>query len=113
MNRSWTPVALFLRRYSQTIGLCVACVFQGPNRLVLEASGGLVANTAKPRVPLRWLTLHDAAQVLGLSSAALRKQLERRARRASDGGIEANIDGVRARKFGKLWRVSFGEGWTG
>ena len=60
----------------------------------------------------RWYTLSDAAERLALSVDALRRQFERRARRASDGGIEANIDSVRARKFGRLWRVSFGQRWV-
>jgi hypothetical protein len=37
--------------------------------------------------------------------------LERRAVKAVDGGIEANVDGVRARKLGRLWRVRFSEAW--
>lgn len=71
-----------------------------------------MANPVKKRAPLRWHTVPDAAALLALSADALRKQIERRATRAPDGGIEANIDSVRARKFGKLWRVSFGERWT-
>jgi hypothetical protein len=62
---------------------------------------------------LRWFALRDAALVLGVSASALRKVLERRATRASDGGTEAVVDGVRARKFANRWRVSFGEAWTG
>lgn len=65
------------------------------------------------RSPLRWYALRDAAQILCLSPAALRKLLERRVRRAADGGIEAVVDGVRARKFANRWRVSFGETWSG
>ena len=62
---------------------------------------------------LQWYALRDAAPILGVSVGALRKLLERRAERASDGGIEARVDGVRARKFANRWRVSFGEPWTG
>ena len=43
---------------------------------------------------------------------ALRKQLERHVERAPDGGIEATLDGVRARKFANRWRVCFGSRWT-
>lgn len=67
----------------------------------------------KAQTPLRWYALRDAAQILCVSPAALRKLLERRVRRAVDGGVEAVIDGVRARKFANRWRVSFGEAWTG
>ena len=64
------------------------------------------------RWPLRWYPLREAAQILGLSQDALRKQFERKQRLAADGVVEAVIDGVRARKFTNRWRVSFGEGWT-
>ncbi len=66
----------------------------------------------KPTV-LRWYTLNDGAEFLATSPDALRRQLERRAIRAPDGGTEARIDGVRARKFANRWRVSFGESWMG
>jgi len=69
--------------------------------------------TQKQGAPLRWHTLSDAAVHLSVSPAALRRQLERHAVRARDGGTEAHIDGVRARKFANRWRVSFGESWTG
>lgn len=62
--------------------------------------------------PVRWISLPAAADVLGLSSDALRKTLDRRARKVADGGVEAEIDGVRARKLGRLWRVSLGPAWT-
>jgi hypothetical protein len=65
------------------------------------------------RRPLRWYALREAADMLSVSPEALRKQFERRARQASDGGTEAVVDGVRARKFANRWRVSFGEGWHG
>lgn len=64
------------------------------------------------KVPLRWFTLTEAAERLSMSVDALRRQIERRAKRAPDGGTEANIDSVRARKFGRLWRVSFGQRWV-
>ena len=64
-------------------------------------------------IPPRWVPLERAAAFLGMNTAALRKTLERRATRASDGGTEASLDGVRARKFGRLWRVKFSEAWCG
>jgi hypothetical protein len=66
----------------------------------------------RPSAPLRWYPLRDAAQILAVTPAALRKQLERRTQRAADGGVEAHLDGVRARKFANRWRVSFGKSWT-
>lgn len=58
-----------------------------------------------------WVSIERAAAHLGMGAAALRKALERRAARAADGGTEAALDGVRARKFGRLWRVRFSEAW--
>jgi hypothetical protein len=66
----------------------------------------------KSAIPLRWYPLRDGAEILGVSADALRKQFERHIRRAPDGGIEADVDGVRARKFANRWRVSFGKPWT-
>jgi len=59
----------------------------------------------------RWVSLERAAGHLGMTAAALRKSLERRAVRAADGATEAALDGVRARKFGRSWRVRFSEAW--
>jgi hypothetical protein len=68
-------------------------------------------NSKVTTVPARWYSLRDAASVLGVSPEALRKQFERNVLRAPDGGIEAAVDGARARKFAGRWRVSFGERW--
>lgn len=59
----------------------------------------------------RWLAVGEAAEVLSVTPAALRRRIERNAKRSRGGQIEANIDGVRARKFGRLWRVRLGDGW--
>jgi hypothetical protein len=61
--------------------------------------------------PANWTTVEDAAAVLSMSPEALRRALERRAMRAPDGGVEVSWDGVRARKLGRLWRVSLSERW--
>jgi len=58
-----------------------------------------------------WVSLERAAAHLGMNAAALRKTLERRAVRVADGATEAALDGVQARKFGRLWRVRFSEAW--
>lgn len=63
-------------------------------------------------VPARWMTVVSASEILDLSPEALRRTLERHAVRAPDGGTEAHVDGVRARKFGRLWRVQFSERWS-
>lgn len=52
-----------------------------------------------------WVSIEVAANVLGITPDALRKSIDRRARKMSDGGIEAHVDGLRARKFGRRWKV--------
>lgn len=59
----------------------------------------------------RWLAVRDAAELLSVTPAALRRTIERNAKRLRSGHVEANIDGVRARKFGRLWRVRLCDGW--
>ncbi len=79
-----------------------------PSRIaprILQAAG-------EPSEPARWLSLPAAAALLDMSPDALRRAVERHAIRAPDGGIEATIDGVRARKFGRRWRVCFSERWA-
>ncbi len=60
----------------------------------------------------RWLSIQSASEVLGMSSGALRKILERNARQGQDGVTEADVNGVRGRKLGRLWRVTLSAGWT-
>ena len=60
----------------------------------------------------RWLTVRDAADRLSMRPDALRRALERRARPADDGGIEASIDGMRARKFARNWRIRVDGPWA-
>lgn len=63
------------------------------------------------RTSTSWVTVDKAAAHLGMNVRALRKAFERRATRASDGGTEASVDGVQARKFGRIWRVRFSASW--
>ena len=60
----------------------------------------------------RWLAVPEAAAILGTSKSALRRALERRAAPSPDGVTESNLDGVRGRKFGRMWRVWLGARWT-
>jgi hypothetical protein len=60
----------------------------------------------------RWVTLAVAAATLGTAATALRRTIERRARLADDGTLEAVFDGIRARKLAGRWRVNFGPGWN-
>lgn len=66
---------------------------------------------SKPSTAPRWFPLRDAAAALGVTPGALRKLLERHAAKAADGGVEARIDGIRARKLTNRWRVSFSKPW--
>lgn len=68
-------------------------------------------STADAQGPRGWVSIQTAAEYLDMSPDALRRALERRAVRAPDGGVEADIDGVRARKFGRTWRIAFSERW--
>ena len=63
-----------------------------------------------PTDRIQWFTVRDAAEILSVSPDALRRKIERAACKAKI-GVEAQIDGVRARKFGGQWRVRFEEGW--
>jgi hypothetical protein len=72
-----------------------------------------MTHAKKSQSPIHWHAVSEAAKHLAVTPSALRKQLERNAVKARDGGVEAEFDGVRARKLGRLWRVSLGPMWTG
>jgi hypothetical protein len=59
-----------------------------------------------------WLGIQRAAELLDEDPESLRKKLERAARRTSDGHVESEIDGVRGRKFARLWKVQLPPGWA-
>ena len=65
----------------------------------------------KPGTSRSWLGVAEAAAILGVDDINLRRACERNARRASDGVVESNFDGIRARKLGRLWRILLGPGW--
>jgi hypothetical protein len=69
-----------------------------------------MASRAVRSVP-SWLPLLAAAQHLGESADSLRKKLERAAVKSADGGVEAELDGLRARKLGRLWKVRLSDAW--
>jgi hypothetical protein len=58
-----------------------------------------------------WTTVERAAEFLGLSTVTLRRTIERRARAMPDGSTVAQVDGITARKIGRLWRVWLAPGW--
>ena len=53
----------------------------------------------------------QTAVFLPLTSVKLRRSLERNARQLPEGGITSYIDGIAARKLGRLWRVWLDAGW--
>lgn len=59
-----------------------------------------------------WVSVRIAARTLGFTPVSLRRAIERHARRAEDGTIEARFDGLRARKLGRTWRVQLSSAWT-
>ncbi len=59
-----------------------------------------------------WLGIHRAAEVLDEDAESLRKKLERASKRHADGHVEAEINGIRGRKLGHLWKVRLPSGWT-
>jgi hypothetical protein len=59
----------------------------------------------------RWLTVREAAAHLGYGVVSLRRLLDRHARRAPDGGVEAALDGLIGKKLGRSWRVTLGARW--
>lgn len=62
--------------------------------------------------PRKWISLARAAEVLGEPEESLRKKLTRASRKASDGVVEATLDGIRARKLGRNWKVLLSSRWT-
>lgn len=58
-----------------------------------------------------WIDVESAAAFLGLSAVALRRTIERAAKKHDDGAIIAHIDGITARKLGRLWRVRLDAKW--
>ena len=58
-----------------------------------------------------WMTVDQASIILHLPCVTLRRTLERNARKLPEGGITSHIDGIAARKLGRLWRVWLDAGW--
>lgn len=65
--------------------------------------------------PLRscasWMAIEEAAKLLGVSVVTLRRSIERKARKDSAGTVTARLDGIIARKLGRVWRVWLDAGW--
>ena len=60
----------------------------------------------------KWISVRHAAQRLELKEVGLRRMLARNAQRLPDGTIEARLDGLIARKIGRIWRVWLAPAWS-
>jgi hypothetical protein len=67
---------------------------------------------AIPAITSGWVSVDVAAQFLSLAPGRLRRTLERRATRDADGHVVVSMDGIVARKLGRLWRLKFAACWT-
>jgi hypothetical protein len=56
----------------------------------------------------RWVSIIRVAEQLDATPKSIRTRLEKAARRGADGVIEAEVDGLRARKLGRVWKVQLG-----
>ncbi len=59
-----------------------------------------------------WISIARAAEILDETTETLRKKLQRAKRSvAADGVVEVSIDGIRARRLGRHWKVQLSAGW--
>jgi hypothetical protein len=58
-----------------------------------------------------WTSVEAAAAFLGLPIRTLRRSFDRHAQKGADGSVIAKVDGLTARKLGRLWRVWLDAGW--
>lgn len=63
--------------------------------------------------PHTWVSLDEAASFLSVPAVTLRRALERNTRKADDGAVVAQVDGISARKLGRHWRLRLDAGWLG
>ena len=61
--------------------------------------------------PSSWVSLARAAEILDESPSGLRKKLDRASSRDEHGLVHAELAGLKARKFGKLWKIRLDRGW--
>ncbi len=62
--------------------------------------------------PSSWITVRAAAAFLGVPVVSLRRTIQRQARPTPDGGTVSRLDGITARKLGRLWRIWLDANWT-
>ena len=59
----------------------------------------------------RWMSVAEAADVLGFDPVSLRRALARCARRRDEDPAAEPFDGIVARKVGNTWRVWLAPAW--
>jgi len=68
-------------------------------------------NAKSPRHRPSWMAVEKAAALLDIPAVTLRRSLERSARKDAAGTVTARLDGIIARKLGRLWRVWLDADW--
>jgi hypothetical protein len=72
---------------------------------------GVKTVDAPKTAPVRWMGIDEAAHILGVPVVSLRRTIERNARKHPNGSVDARVDGIVARKLGRLWRVVLDPAW--
>lgn len=60
---------------------------------------------------ISWMSVSEAARVLGSDVVTLRRAIERNARRTPAGVVESSFDGVLAQKLSNRWKVRLDPAW--
>jgi hypothetical protein len=75
----------------------------------MAAAPSVTVPTSHP-VPAGWVTVETAAMSLDTTPDALRKRLNRAARRDRH-GVRADLNGIEGRQIGGSWRIRFSGAW--
>ncbi len=81
---------------------------RAPRGLALSDQDGNALPVARAAA---WASVEHAAAFLDVPPVTLRRMLERHARRGEDGAVVATVNGIKARKLGRAWRLLLDEGW--
>ena len=57
----------------------------------------------EPSRPRAWVGVEEAAAFLSIPAVTLRRSFERNAHKSADGATTAQVDGIAARKLGRVW----------
>ncbi|MFT3764760.1 MAG: hypothetical protein QM820_04480 [Minicystis sp.] len=59
-----------------------------------------------------WITVEAAADFLGMPVVTLRRSFEPKTQSTPEGGTVSRLNGITARRIGRLWRVWLHDDWT-